>query len=416
MRKIKLLSVLLMLGQWALAQETEEGPKLEVNGYVRNYIGILLESPNDFNIIQNTINLELKRQDDKIGFYTNPYVYQYSEDKLNIGIRELYLDFFFDKFDIRVGKQQIIWGQADGVFITDIVSPKDLSEFLLRDFNEIRVGVTSIKLNYYINDIHSLEMVVIPRFQATILPEIGSIWRPAMTFSVPVQFDYSRKDIPLRLENTEIFARYSVNAAVIDLQVIGGYTWDDDPSFHISKIIDPGTMTLKELSIQPQHHRLGLAGISFNTDILGFILRGEGAYYMGKYFQTKDPLVKDALVKKDYINYVLGLDRTIGDWRLSSQFIQKIIVKHNDYMETDNVDNLVTLLVSKSMFREKVRIEWFSYVGMNEGDVFSRLRAFYFPYDAVSIELGANLFLGEEGLFGQYDKNDMVYTRVKYNF
>ena len=46
-------------------------------------------------------------------------------------LREMYIDFFTKKMDIRIGKQQIIWGQADGVFITDVVTPKDLSEFLL---------------------------------------------------------------------------------------------------------------------------------------------------------------------------------------------------------------------------------------------------------------------------------------------
>ncbi|MGF1587294.1 MAG: hypothetical protein ACFCUM_18390 [Bacteroidales bacterium] len=32
---------------------------------------------------------------------------------------------------------------------TDIVSPKDLREFLLPDFDEIRMGVTAHKLIYY---------------------------------------------------------------------------------------------------------------------------------------------------------------------------------------------------------------------------------------------------------------------------
>ena len=45
-----------------------------------------------------------------------------------------------------------------------------------------------------------------------------------------------------------------------------------------------------------------------------------------------------------------------------------------------------------------------------------RIRGFYYPHDAVSIELGANIFTGTTGMFGQYNANDMIYTRIKYNF
>jgi len=65
-------------------------------------------------------------------------LYLYNIDSIDFRLHEIYLDLYFKKFDIRVGKQQIVWGKADGVFITDIVSPLNLTEFLLPDFDEIR--------------------------------------------------------------------------------------------------------------------------------------------------------------------------------------------------------------------------------------------------------------------------------------
>ena len=47
---------------------------------------------------------------------------------------------FEDLLALSLGKQQVVWGKADGVFITDIVSPLNLTEFLLPDFDEIRTG------------------------------------------------------------------------------------------------------------------------------------------------------------------------------------------------------------------------------------------------------------------------------------
>ena len=73
-------------------------------------------------------------------------------------------------------------------------------------------------------------------------------------------------------------------------------------------------------------------------------------------------------------------------------------------------------MANRSLFREKVRLELFTYVGLNNQDALVRLRGFYFPHDGVSFELGTNVFVGEKGIFGQFNDNDMVYTRLKFNF
>ena len=106
-----------------------QAQSIGLTGYVRNYTGVLLNGDNEYSIIQNTLNLNVEQSKDKIAFKANPYIYQYPNQEMEIGLREAYLDIYFNSVDVRIGKQQIIWGKADGVFITDIVSPKDLSEF-----------------------------------------------------------------------------------------------------------------------------------------------------------------------------------------------------------------------------------------------------------------------------------------------
>ncbi|MDH5399289.1 MAG: hypothetical protein OEX02_14155 [Cyclobacteriaceae bacterium] len=413
--KIVMVSVYTLFAIVTQAQEVEE-PKVEIDGFVRNYTGILLGQGNDFSIVQNTLDLTLKHQKEKVGFVANPFMYQYPYKDNYFGVRELYMDFYSDKTDIRIGKQQIIWGQADGVFITDIVSPKNLTEFLLWDFNEIRMGVTAVKANFYPHPDHDFEAVWIPAFTPTLAPEAGTIWYPEILFPAPPIFDMSNAKVPVTLKNSELFGRYTLSKSAIDLQIIGGYTWDDDPSIHAEKQLDSVTMQLTGIILSPEHHRLALTGASFSTEIQGFVIRGEGAWYKNKYFQTTAPDAVGALTKKDYVNYVIGIDKTIGTWRLSGQFIQKIILDYNDMMRNDEVDNLATLMVNKTLFREQVRLEFFSYLGLNNEDALIRFRGYYFPYDGVSLELGTNIFVGEKGIFGQYNDNDMVYTRIKYSF
>ncbi|MBT4485098.1 MAG: hypothetical protein HOC71_15645 [Candidatus Latescibacteria bacterium] len=350
-----------------------------------------------------------------MAFKANPYIYQYPNQEMEIGLREAYMDIYFNTVDLRIGKQQIIWGKADGVFITDIVSPKDLSEFLLRDFDEIRMGITSLKADYYLGD-NTFEFVWAPNFTGTRMPDESSIWLPQMDFPVLPIFDYSQKDVEAKLENSEIFAKFSALTSAIDFEIMGGYMWDDDPTMHITKTINPQTFQLTGLTVTPQHHRLGLLGGSFSSTIGGFVLRGEGAYYNGKYFNSEDPTLTDGTVKKNYLHYLIGVDYTLWDIRLSSQFIQQTILDYDEHINNDEFENTMTVLASKDFLGKTLRLELFSYIGLNNSDALIRPKITYDLADGFELLLGANIFVGDEGRFGQYDNNDMAYTKIKYSF
>jgi hypothetical protein len=411
----KLLFVVITTMSVSTVLNAQVNTSVQLNGFVRNFTGLLLNESLDFTGNNNALDFTIKKSSNSVGFSTNAYVYQYPNQDVKLGVRELYVDLFTPKMDLRIGKQQIIWGQADGVFVTDIVSPKNLSQFLLLDFNEIRMGVTAVKMKVYPSDFHDLELVWLPNFTPTILPSTNSIWRPAYNFPVPVSFDYSNAKVSSNLKNSELFARYSLSTSAVDLQLMTAYTWDDDPSMHTTKVVD-SLFQLSSIILSPEHHRLFVSGASFNASVLDFVVRGEMAFYKDKYFQTENPFSIDGLEKRNYLNYVVGLDKSIGMWRLSSQFIQKIIVNHNNDFVNDSHENLITFMANRSLFREKVRLELFTYVGLNNQDALVRLRGFYFPYDGVSFELGTNVFVGEKGIFGQFNDNDMVYTRLKFNF
>ncbi|HAF84917.1 MAG TPA: hypothetical protein DCG32_00810, partial [Sphaerochaeta sp.] len=248
-----LLSLIAGIGQ------AQEDKSIDISGFARIHTGVLAGGDNSFSIIQNTFNLNFEQKKEKIGFKVNPYLYHYFDRDLELGLREAYLDLRFDNMDIRVGKQQIIYGKAEGVFITDVVAPKDLREFLLPDFDEIRMGVTSAKLNYYFGN-SSIEAVWAPVFTPTQMPAEGSIWSPTMPFPITPTFDYSTAEIEPKLENSEYFLRFSSISSKADLEIVGGYFWSDDPAMHITKQINPATMQLAGLTVRPEYHRLAMGG------------------------------------------------------------------------------------------------------------------------------------------------------------
>ncbi len=394
---------------------TQFGDELRIGGYARNYTGVLTSEGGELSILQNTLNINLSKRGDNIAFRVNPYFYQYFDNEPEIGLREAYLDIYFDNIDLRVGRQQIIWGKAYGVFITDVVSPKDMREFLLPDFEEIRMGVTSVKANYYFG-MNTVEAVWAPVFTATKMPGEGSIWRPEMDFPVPPQFDHSLSDVKPSVENSEIFLRYSLMSPSADLEFVGGYFWYDDPALHMERELDPATGNITGLTVSPQYHRVSMAGGSFSKPVGRFVLRGEGGYYSGRYFQTTDPAVPDAVVKKNYLHYMAGIDFTIGGVNLSSQFIQEYILDYDAHIQNDEFETTMTFMANKDFFREKLRLELFAYTGFNNEDALIRPKITWDFADAFEVLGGANIFIGEEGRFGQYSDNDMVYIKLKYSF
>ncbi len=365
---------------------------LSFSGFVRNYMGVQLAEDFDFTVMQNSFSLNLEYSLGNAAFLVSPYIDIDWEEIGTFDFRELYADLYFDAVDVRIGRQQIIWGKGDGVFITDVVSPKNLSEFLLPDFEEIRLGVTAIKVNYYLNN-STIELIWVPIFTPNIMPHTDSIWN-----TYGLDFSGSDESIETTLANGEIFGRYSLITNFMDFEIIASTMWNDEPT-----MVAPSTF---------KHSRLLMAGGSFSSDLGSFILRGEGAFYSGKEFQ----LSSSGTEEKNYVHYMAGIDYKRSGWMLSSQFIQELILNYESDLSDDQFNNKFTFLVSKNLLNETLILELFSYVELNDLNALIRPKISYDFGFGVELLLGANIFLGDEGTYGQYDQNDMIYTKVKYSF
>ena len=379
---------------------------LYLGGYARNNTSMLLNDNLDFSQVQNTFDLKAEYFGDISALNAEVYLNSTGTDELDAGVKELYMDLYFDSMDLRIGKQQIIWGKADGVFITDVVSPKDLSNFVLPDFDEIRMGVSALKADWYLDAVE-LELVWVPMFTPSVTP--SGLWTtsmplpPGATINDAVIADYS-------LENSEVFAKVSYMGSAIDVELMGGYMWDDLPVPHMVTLVPSPTFT-------PQHHRLLMGGGSFSTDIAGVIIRGEGAYYSGKKFQTSDLSVPEWVVEKGFVHYMAGLDYSLAGITLGAQFIQEIILDYDDAMNNnDEFKSTMTFVMAKSFLNETLMLEFFSYVGLTNKDALLRPKATYDLADGLEWIIGADIFIGDSGDFGQYDDNDLIYTKIKYSF
>lgn len=75
-------------------------------------------------------------------------------------LRELYFDTGFGGWDFRIGKQQVVWGTADGIKLLDIINPTDYRELNQNAMEDSRIPVWMINAERYIGDRANVQLII----------------------------------------------------------------------------------------------------------------------------------------------------------------------------------------------------------------------------------------------------------------
>jgi hypothetical protein len=74
-------------------------------------------------------------------------------------LRELYLDTTVGDWDLRIGKQQVVWGTADGIKLLDMVNPTDYREFNQNTMADARIPVWMINAEKYLDNGGNVQVI-----------------------------------------------------------------------------------------------------------------------------------------------------------------------------------------------------------------------------------------------------------------
>jgi hypothetical protein len=99
-------------------------------------------------------------------------------------VREAYLDVPAGNWDFRLGRQHIVWGEVVGLFVADVVSAKDLRQWVLPDFDIIRIPQWAARGEYFSGDFHA-EGVWIPYMSYDDIGKPGAEFFPFRPPAVP---------------------------------------------------------------------------------------------------------------------------------------------------------------------------------------------------------------------------------------
>ena len=340
------------------------------------------EQPNDWMSSRTRVRGELTLEKGHAGaFVSANLVYNaILKDRTGFQLREAYAYYSYEHWDLRAGRQIIAWGVADGLRLTDIISPLDYTKFLAQGYDDIRIPVEGLRLRYS-REKWNFEAVAIPVSCFFELPTDAK--NPWSVGPLPIGDEPSH-----RFCNMEYGGRLSFFLSGIDFSLSALHTWNKMP------VVCAG---------MGQYRRMTMLRADCSLPLGRFVLRGEVAEYLDE-LQT--------FGRAASTNALYGVDWYVGnDWALSAQYAHKYVTS-GDHRNS----SLSTFRVSKDLLRNTLALQNFVYIDVSNGGIYNRLSTDYAINDQLHATLGYDYFHADRGSFTVYDNNSEIFLKLKYSF
>lgn len=318
---------------------------------------------------------------------------------------------------LTLGKQQIVWGKADGLKVLDIVNPQSFREFILEDFDESRISLWTVNVERQWRD-WNFQFLWIPDQSYHALPKPDATF----AFSSPELVPVAPPGVNVELEtarrpnnvfwDSDVGLRASTFWRGWDITFNYLYQYDNLPVLRQKLSLDGGQASV---TVTPEYQRTHVFGVTFSNAFDDWVLRGEFAYFSKHAFIGRDIRIDDGIVQSPELHYVLGLDwNAPGDLLVSTQLIQSWLIDDAGLSTRDKLDTTFTGLIRRNFRYDTLTAEVLVIANVNNGDGLVRPKIKYQWQDNITTWVGADIFYGERrGVFGQFGDNDRIVFGVE---
>lgn len=387
--KILILSTLLwcVISHPAIAQD-EDSLQVNIKGFIDTYHAVRLQKPNDWMSSRSRVRGEVTIEKGNAGAFVSANLVHNAilKDRTGLQLREAYGYYSDEHWDLRAGRQIIVWGVADGLRLTDIISPMDYTEFLAQDYDDIRIPVGALRLQFS-QEKWRLEAIAVPVSSFFELPtDTENPWSIG-------QFTINEEP-KHRFYNIEYGSRLSFFLSDIDFSFSALHTWNKTPVMYNGK---------------GEYHRMTMLGTDASIPIGQFVIRSELAWYIDEAQTTTG--MKD-MTRANSINALFGIDwYAVNDWTIATQYAHKYVAYGNQ-----RNTGLATFRISKDLLHNTLSLQSFAYIDVTNGGIFNRFNADYALNDQLHAIIGYDYFHADKGMFSVYSKNSELWLKLKYNF
>jgi hypothetical protein len=326
---------------------------------------------------------------------------------------EGYVTMHFAKADLRLGKQIVPWGRADGINPTDNLTPRDYA-VLLPFEDDQRLGTTAAKLDLFVSPEHTLTVFATPFFEPARVP------MPVVSGGV-----MERKPAHT-LSNTHAGIRLNKVGATVDWSV----------SYLRGFSLLPGVQIVGDSttsrSLELNYDRIAVFGADFARNFGRFGLRGEVAYV-----DTPDGAGITASIANPSLQWIVGVDRTfLTNLNVNLQAFQRRVRSYRDVQslgdsmqrETAMLNALITgqleavtsgvsFRVSNQWLHDALEAEIFAVQHLKRNDALVRVLVTYAFSDRWKGTVGAELYRGAaDTQYGALEPNRGAFAELRHGF
>ena len=274
-----------------------------------------------------------------------------SEGVYETNTKEAFLQMSFGNTSIKLGMQNMIWGEADGGAITDVISPRDYSELFFISLEESRIGQMMVVLDQY-TEIGDWSLFYIPDPKFNAYPKEGT----AYYVGIP--------EISTDEKETEYGVRWKKTFGKSDI------------AFMMASLIENSVV-----------NRYSMVGTTFNYARGNFLYKGEIAHKTSKSFYN----AYYQIIKKDVLDAALGAEYSPGGtYTLGLEAVNSHIADWEEGLQSVKEDTSSTTLTwSKTYLNEDLSLNWMSSFGNSMKMIMHSLRTSYKWNDNLTFELNA---------------------------
>jgi hypothetical protein len=412
----------------SVEDENKSDLSAELNGFIRG--AFFAGESNDQDKIEQKsgygeLGLKLRVRKGELGSgYAEVRLVQGSQFNTRLSeirLREGYVNLYPGNFDLSVGQEIVVWGRADGYNPTNNITPRNILIFST-DEDDRRLSNFLFNVKYNFNPLR-LEIIYVPKYRSSVLP--------TALFPLEDYVEIGEQDNPdASLENSSIALKLEILLNSVEGSFSYFHGFMPLPGISLQSISTEGGLNV-EVANKP--YKMDVLGSDFSTTLGSFGFRGEVAYRNPIEDYTLD---ENVYIPNPDIQYVLGADRSIGDFNIILQFIGRHVVDFTEFKETgfptDQLyiynrmiaaqlyENSYALFLRPSvvLFHETAHIDLLAYYDMTTDESLIRLLFSYDFRDGLTFKIGAEKYSGPENtLFGTINKalsSAFVELRVSF--
>ncbi len=274
----------------------------------------------------------------------------------------------------------------------------------------MKIATTSFKADIF-SDIVDAELILTPFFEEDVLADGERLYyySPEM----PEGVTSVTKTLPENdISNSEVSLRLSKYAADTDISLYAHRTYYREPH-----------MRFFEDTAETYYPKLNAYGASLLRALLGGVAKLEG----GRYISVDDGDGTDPMVKNSEQRYLAGFEKELfADFNIGMQYYAEVMEDFDEYeanlpegaVKRDKIRRVASLRLTQFLLYQTLRLSVYAQYSPTDKDYYVNPEIKYNLSDNLYAAIGANIFGGEEEytMYGQFDKNDNIYTQLRYSF